>query len=93
MAPPPVPWGSGVGSLAEPGPGHWVQTMDREDAVAAALRLQQDAGIMTTNLQVLDQFVTSLNRMSSEVLHVSFGSVAARACGSAMNNLARVVPA
>ena len=42
-------------------PGHWVQTMDREDAVAAALQLQHDAGLMTSNLQILGQFVTSLN--------------------------------
>ena len=41
-------------------PGHWVQTMDREDAVAAALQLQHDAGLITSNLQVLGQFVTSL---------------------------------
>ena len=39
-------------------PGHWVQTMDREDAVAAALQLQHDAGLMTSNLQVLGQFVS-----------------------------------
>ena len=31
-------------------PGHWVRTMDREDAVAAALRLQHDAGLMTSNM-------------------------------------------
>ena len=34
-------------------PGHWVQTMDWEDAVAAALQLQHDAGLITSNLQVL----------------------------------------
>ena len=50
-------------------PGHW----DREDAVASALRLQHDAGLMTSNLQVLGQFVTSLNRMSFEVMRLSFG--------------------
>ena len=53
--------------------GHWVQTMDREDAVAAALQLQHDAGLMTSNLQILGQFVTSLNRMSSEVMRLAFG--------------------
>ena len=47
--------------------------MDREDAVAAALRLQHDAGLMTSNLQVLGQFVTSFNRMSSEVLRLAIG--------------------
>ena len=47
--------------------------MDWEDAVAVALRLQHDAGLMTSNLQVLGQFVTSLNRMSSEVLCLAIG--------------------
>ena len=43
--------------------------MDREDAVAAALRLQ----LMASNLQVLGQFATSLNRMSCEVLYLAIG--------------------
>ena len=30
------------------GPRHWVQTMDREEAVTAALQLQHDAGLITT---------------------------------------------
>ena len=34
-------------------PGHWVRMMDREDAVAATLQLQHDAGVMTSNLQDL----------------------------------------
>ena len=54
-------------------PGHWVQTMDREEAVTAAPQLQPDAGLITSNLQVLGQFVTSLNRMSSEVMRLAFG--------------------
>ena len=49
--------------------------MDREDAVAAALQLQHDAGVMTSNLQVLDQFVASLNRVSSEILRLAVGPV------------------
>ena len=53
--------------------GHWVQTMDQEDAVAAALQLQHDAGLMTSNLQVLGQFVTTLNCISSEVLRLAIG--------------------
>ena len=54
-------------------PGHWVQTMDRDVGVAAALQLQRDTGLMTSNLQVLGQFVTSLNRMSSEVMRLALG--------------------
>ena len=57
--------------------GHWERTMDREGAVAAALHLQwHDAGLMTSKLQVLGQFVTSLNRVLSEVLRLAFPSEA-----------------
>ena len=42
--------------------------MDPQDVLAAALVLQRDAGLMASNLQVLDQYVMALNRMSSEVL-------------------------
>ena len=45
--------------------------MDREDAVAAALRPQRDAGLMALILQVLGQLATSLNRMSCEVLRLA----------------------
>ena len=39
----------------------------------AALQLQHDAGLIMSNLQVLGQFVTSLNHMSSEVMRLAFG--------------------
>ena len=51
-------------------PGYWLHHMDWEQAVSAALRLQPDAGLMMSNLQV---FVTTLNRMSSEVMRLAFG--------------------
>ena len=53
-------------------PEHWVRTMEWEEAVMAALQSQHDAGLIMSNLQVLGQFVTSLNRMSSEVLRLAF---------------------
>ena len=49
-------------------PAEWVRSMDRQDVMAMALELQRDASLMASNLQVLDQYVMSLNRMSSEVL-------------------------
>ena len=49
--------------------------MDPEDAVAAAVNLQLYAGLMSSNLQILCQFVTSLQRMSSEVLSLALGQV------------------
>ena len=54
-------------------PGYWLHHMNREQAMSVALHLQHDAGLMMSNLQVLGQFVTSLNRMSSEVMRLAFG--------------------
>ena len=41
--------------------------------MTAALQLQHDAGLITSNLQVLGQFITSLNQMLSEVMRFAFG--------------------
>ena len=41
--------------------------------MAAALQLQHDAGLMTSNLHVLGQYVTSLNRVSTEVMSLAIG--------------------
>ena len=41
--------------------------------MAADLQLQRDAALMASNLQVLGQYVTSLNQMSSEVLRLAIG--------------------
>ena len=46
--------------------------MGHERTLSVALQLQHDAGLILSNLQVLQQFVTSLNRMSSEVMWVAF---------------------
>ena len=65
--------GARIGASAEAPSGYWLHHMDQEQAVSAALQLQHDAGLMMSNLQVLGQFVASLNRMSSEVLRLAFG--------------------
>ena len=44
-------------------PEYWMHHMGRDRAMSAALQLQHDAGLILSNLQVLGQFVTSLNRM------------------------------
>ena len=31
-------------------PAHWISTMDRDEAVSAALQLQHDAGLIMSNL-------------------------------------------
>ena len=54
-------------------PAFWVQRLGPEDALAAAVNLQRDAGLMLSNLQILSQFVTSMHRMSMEMM--SLGQV------------------
>ena len=53
-------------------PEYWLHHMGREKTLSAALQLQHDTGLILSNLQVLQQFVTSLNRMSSEVMRAVF---------------------
>ena len=53
----------------------WIQRMGAEDAAAAAIDLQRDAGVMLSNLKILSQFVTSLQRISTEMLDLAMGHV------------------
>ena len=53
-------------------PEHWLHHMGREKTLPAALQLQHYVGLILSNIQVLQKFVTSLNRMSSEVIRVAF---------------------
>ena len=56
-------------------PTFWVDRLGEEQAMAAAVNLQRDVGIMLSNLQILSQFVTSLHRMSSEMMSIGMGRV------------------
>ena len=56
-------------------PSFWVDQLGEECAMAVAVNLQRDAGLMMSNLQILSQFVTSLHRMSSEMMSIGIGSV------------------
>ena len=47
-------------------PEYWLHHLGHEKTLAAAFQLQHDAGLILLNVQVLQQFVTSLNRTSSE---------------------------
>ena len=53
-------------------PEYWLQHMGRDRAVAAALQLHHDASLIMTNVQVMSQFVTSLNRTVSEVMRMVY---------------------
>ena len=57
--------------LTSRSPGYWVHHMGREKALSAALQLQHDAGLILSNVQVLQQLVTALNRTSSYVLRAA----------------------
>ena len=56
-------------------PSFWVDRLGEEVAMAEAVSLQRDAGLMMSNLQILAQFVTALHRMSSEIMSISVGHV------------------
>ena len=56
-------------------PSFWVNRLGEECAMAAAFNLQRDAGLMMSNIQILAQFVTSLHRMSSEMMSIGVGHV------------------
>ena len=53
-------------------PDYWLEYMGRERTVQAALRLYHDASLIMTNVQVMTQFVTSLNRTASEVMRTVY---------------------
>ena len=53
-------------------PEYWLEHMGRDRAVAAALRLHHDASLIMTNVQVMSQFGTSLNRTASEVMRMVY---------------------
>ena len=59
--------------LTSRSPEYWIHHMGREKALSAALQLQHDAGLILSNVQVLQQLVTSLNRTSSDVLRAVHG--------------------
>ena len=47
-------------SLLEMGPGRWLNALSRDKAMAVAIQLQRDVCLMTTNLDILDQYVLSM---------------------------------
>ena len=59
--------------LTSRSPEYWVHHMGRDKALSAALQLQHDAGLILSNVQVLQQLVTALNRTSSDVLRAVHG--------------------
>ena len=60
--------------LLEMGAGRWVDVLSRDGAVAAAVQLQRDVGLMQTNLDVLDQYSLALQRTASKLIEVCLGA-------------------
>ena len=46
----------------------WVDQLAKDKALAAAITLQRDAGVMLSNLQIMSQFATALHRMSFSMM-------------------------
>ena len=60
--------------LLEMGAGRWVDHLSRNEAVAAAVQLQRDVGLMQTNLDVLDQYSLALQGTASKLIQLCLGA-------------------
>ena len=49
-------------------PEYWVEHMGRKKTLSAALQLQHDAGLILSNVQILQQLVTALHGASANVM-------------------------
>ena len=59
--------------LLEMSPGHWCDTLSRDQAMTAAMQLHRDACLMQTNLDILDQYALALHGMASKLLQKTIG--------------------
>ena len=51
----------------------WVDKLSRDQAVTAAVHLQRDVGLMQTNVDVLDQYALSLQKVASRIIDNCLG--------------------
>ena len=56
------------------GAGRWVDHLSRDWAIAAAVQLQRDVGLMQTNLDVLDQYSLALQGTALKLIEVCLGA-------------------
>ena len=52
----------------------WVDKLSWDQAVAAAVHLQRDVGLMQTNVDVLDQYALSFQKTASRMIELCLGS-------------------
>ena len=64
----------GVPQPSGDGRGRWVDHLSRDQAVAAAVQLQRDMGLMQTNLDVLDQYSLALQGTASKLIELCLGA-------------------
>ena len=57
----------------EMSPGHWCDTLSRDQAMMAAMQLHRDACLMQTNLNILDQYALALHGTASKLLQKTIG--------------------
>ena len=69
--------------LLDCSPSFWVEQLGKEQAMAAAINLQREAGVMLSNLQILSQFAMAMNRMSFSMMALGLAWPAARAARAA----------
>ena len=60
-------------SLLEMGPGQWLDMLSRDQAMAAAIQLHRDVCLVTTNLDILDQYTLLLQGTASKILQSGIG--------------------
>ena len=60
--------------LLEMGPGRWLHSLSRDQAMDAAIQLHRDVCLTATNLDVLDQYALSLQGTASKILELGLDS-------------------
>ena len=59
--------------LLEMSPGHWCDTLSRDQVMKAAMQLHRDTCLMQTNLDILDQYALALHGTASKMLQSTIG--------------------
>ena len=59
--------------LLEMRPGHWCDTLTRDQAMSAEMQLRRDACLMQTNLDIIGQYTLALHGTASKMLQTTIG--------------------
>ena len=60
--------------LLDKGPSAWMYSLSREQAIDAAQQLHREVCLMTSNLNILDQYVPCLQGTATKILELSLGA-------------------